>query len=488
MQCLHDETRTAFNALVDELSDGSAASQIGVAPLRGFTGSTVQAVLEELAGAVGELGGSLEVDGSALAELVAAAVERELLEAYYTAARVEEKLDGLGVAALTERMDTIENALSADGVVLGEVPAAYPFTLPAAELAGAAELIGDSPAVWMNGELVALVSSEIVRVQPDEGKIERIHLRGEVIPAASVFEPLWADGGYLLGEAAGARYLVSVNTGACALLDYAEGSAFCGAARVGNIITAVFHRGSVLHFVRRSTAGDSGAEPVLTALDAYSENGSAHDRVLNVWGGVFVMLKYKAEGSVLKVYEPAEMSGGAEYGVGSAAEARSIRTAGEDCFFILEAEGESHPARCRMAASSAEPAITVGEGEAERIIAGVGGCIYAVDGRNCFRLDKETLATLEVFELPADIPSLMEAAPLGELWGGKYVIAGPWLLDAEAMKLTALRCDGAQPEGFALMPMAERCFAARAKGRWYVFDSLLRPVWGMVPYTAGGTA
>ena len=487
MQCLHDETRAAFNALVDDLSDGSAASQIGVAALRGFTGSTVQAVLEELAGAVGELGGSLEVDGSALAELVAAAVERELLAAYYTAARVEEKLNGLGVAALTERMETIENALSADGVVLGEVPAAYPFTLPAAELAGAAELMGDSPAVWMNGELVAVVSSEIVRVQPAEGKIERIPLSGEPIPAASVFEPLWADGGYLLGETAGAGYLVSVNTGACALLDYAEGSAFCGAARVGNIITAVFHRGSVLHFVRRSTAGDSGAEPALTALDAYSENGSAHDRVLNVWDGAFVMLKYKTDGSVLKVYEPAEMSGSAEYAVGSAVGARSIRTAGEDCFFVLEADGERHPARCRMADSSAEPVITVGESEAERIIAVMDGCIYAADGRNCCRLDKETLATLGVFGLPADIPALMEAAPLGELWGGKYVLAGPWLLGAEDAKLTALRCDGEEPEGFALMPTAERCFAAHAKGRWYVFDSRLRPVWGMVPYTAGGT-
>lgn len=481
MQCLHDESRAAFNALVDELTDSGAASQIGAAAPRGFGGSTVQAVLNELAAAIGELGGSFEVEGSALAELVAAAIRREMLSEYYTAAKVEEKMEALGIAMLTQRMNDMENALSADGIVAGEVTAAYPFTLPAAELAGAAELIGDKPAVWTNGELVTVAASEIVRVQPSEGEIKRLPLRGDIIPAAAAFEPVWSEGGYLIGQAAGVWYLVSVKTGACALLSSAEGSAFCGAARVGNIVTAVFCRDGSLHFLRRSIAGDSGSQPALTALDAYTESGSTYDRVLNVWGGVFVMLKYRDAGSVLKIYEPSEMACSAEYAAGSACRARSIRPAGEDCFFVIETDGASHPARCRLGTSSV-PVLTVGAGSAEHIIAATGSYVFAVDGSDAVCMDKASLATLESIALPADVPTPMDGAPLGEPWGGKYVLVGSRLLNIETMKFTALRCEGAKPEKFAILPAAERCFAACANGSWYVFDSLLRPVWGTVPY------
>ena len=46
MQCLHDETRAAFNALVEELVGNGAAAQIGAAAPSGLAGSTVQAVLD----------------------------------------------------------------------------------------------------------------------------------------------------------------------------------------------------------------------------------------------------------------------------------------------------------------------------------------------------------------------------------------------------------------------------------------------------------
>ena len=489
MQCLHDETRAAFNALVEELMGDGAAALIGAAAPAGLAGGTVQAVLDELAGAIGELGGSFEVEGSALVELVAAAVERRLMAEYYTAPQVEEKLTELGVAALEERVDTMENALSADGVVVGEVPAVYPFTLPAAELAGAVELMGESRPVWLNGELVALAATgeaaRLVRVQPEEGSIMQLALSGDSIPMADAedFEAAWADDGYLIGKADGTWYLVSVNTGVCSLLTAAVGSVFCGAARIGNIVTAVFHKDGALNFMRRSIAGDSGSEPAITALDPYTESGSAYDRLLNVCGGLFVMLKYDASGSALKVYDPAELTVGTTVAVGTAARARSIRAEGEDCFFIFESEGASRPARCSL--SDGVPAITVGEFDAESVI-GVGGDVFVSDGAKVLRLERATLAALASIELPAAAVELIYGGTSCALWGGKYVLAGPWLLNVENGKLTALRCDGEAPEEFALMPAAERCFAARAKGRWYVFDSLLRPLWGMVPYAAGG--
>ncbi len=501
MQFLHDETRAALNALVDELGGEGAAAALGAVAPEGLSGSTVQAVLNELAAAMGSMGGSVQIDGGTLAQLVAAAVERDILGGYYTAPQVEEKLSQLGVTGLEQRMGNMENALSADGVVLGEVNRTYPFTLPAAELAGAEEFFAParSNVISTGGELVSLAAVEgamrLTRVKPETGEVSHLSLTGDVLPMNETslsFVPHWTDGSYVILKAAAAWYLLSIETGACVRLVSGTEYSFCGAARIGNIITAVFHNEGSLYFYRRSTAGDSGRQPALTALDTYTESGSAMDRVLNVYGGVFVMLKYGASDSKLKVYEPSEMLGSAEFSTGlAAARAVCARPDGENCWCVIETESGSYPARCRLAAGStfSAPAITRGSaGAGERIVGKKDTVIYAAQGKTLYKLGCETMATLGTLTLPAEVPASavsLEGGKMSELWGGKYVLTGDRLLDVENMKYLALRCDGATPEAYAVLPAAERCFAARAKGRWYMFDSLLRPVWGMVPYVAG---
>lgn len=503
MQCLHDETRSAFNALVDELGGEAAASALGAAAPKGFAGKTVQAVLDELAAALGALGGSLEMEDSTLVQLVAAAVERDLLDEYYTAPQVEEKLEGLGVVALEQRVDSMESALSQEGVVLGEVERMYPFTLPGAELAGAAELMPTQlgNALCIGGELISLTPGEsgmmLTRVKPLEGKTVSVALSGSPLPLADAsygFTPLWADaaGEYLLVKAASVWYLLSLKTGACAQLVSGSENTFCGAARVGNIVTAVFHNGGNLYFYRRSVAGDSGTAPALTALDTCVESGSALDRVLNVYGGVFVMLKYNASDSVMKVYEPGDMLCSAEFstGLGGAYAHSGVRNGGESCLFLMEkGDGSHYQAKCSLTVGDtfSAPVLTVGTEElsGSRVIAAIGGAIYAAAGSTLYTMDGESLAVLETAALPAPVPNslcAMEGAAAAEPWGGKYILADGWLLNLEDMSAAALRCDGATPEGYAIQPAAERYFAAHAGGRWYFFDSLLRPVWGMVPY------
>lgn len=503
MQCLHDETRSAFNALVDELAGSAAAAQLGAAAPKGFGGKTVQAVLDELAGALGELGGSLEMEDSTLVQLVAAAVERDLLDDYYTSGQVEEMLGGLGVDTLEQRMNSMENALSQEGVVLGEVERMYPFTLPGAELAGAAELMPAElgNALCIGGELVSLTAGEsgmmLTKVKPLEGVITHAALSGNSLPltdASKSFEPLWADaaGEYMLVKAASVWYLVSLKTGACAQLVSGSENTFCGAARVGNIVTAVFCSDGDLSFYRRSVAGDSGTQPALTALDTYHESGSALDRVINVYGGVFFMLKHNAAGSVLKAYEPGEMLASEEFSTGLAGAFvhGGVCLEGESCLFLMEkGDGSRHWAKCVITEGDTFSAPTLNVGEAEmsgsRLVGGGEGRVYAADDAAVYVMDGDSLAVLDGVELPAALPDgvcAMNGAVLGKLWGDKYILAGQWLLNVEDMSRRALRCDGAAPEGYAVLPAAQRYFAAHSGGRWYFFDCLLRPVWGMVPY------
>ena len=120
-----------------------------------------------------------------------------------------------------------------------------------------------------------------------------------------------------------------------------------------------------------------------------------------------------------------------------------------------------------------------------RIIAKSGGMLCAAAGAALYVMDSNTLEVQGTAELPAAVPETacgLEGAVLGELWGDKYILAEGRLMNVEDMSVRALRCDGAAPEGYAIQPAAQRYFAAHSGGRWYFFDSLLRPVWGMVPY------
>lgn len=503
MQCLHDETRTAFNALVEELGSRSAASQLGAAAPDGLSGSTVQALIKELAEAIGALGGSVEIEGTALADYVAAAVKDDVLSGYYTGLQVEEKLEALGVDELESRVTGMESAFSQDGLMLGEVVREFPFTMPAAEMAGAAELIpaAEGYAAFIGGRLLGITMGsdgmQLSAADGESGRIVSLPLTGEVPPFSGdsrSFTLLWADkaGEYMIVNIGSVHYLISIVTGTCSRIVSGSGYVYCGAARVGNIITAAFCSGGNVYFYRRSAAGDTGSAPAITALDTYYEAGSIYDRVLNVCGGVFVMLKYRDGDSVLKVYEPAEMLCSAEFstGIAGAYAIGGICVRGEESWFLLaDGSGGRRLARCTLSCSGdfTAPALLAGGSVPEgcRVVAESEAGLWAAAGSALYLLSSETLEVLEEKTLPASLPAAfcaVNGAELGGLWGGRYIPAGGRLTDPEDMSGPALRCGESAPSGYAALPVAGRYFAAFYGSRWYLFDCLLRPAWGMVPY------
>ena len=262
MQCLHDEARAAFNALVDALAASTAASELGAAAPEGLSGRTVQALIEELAAAIGALGGSVELEGSTLARLVAESMEADVLGDYYTAPQVEEKLTALGVDALAERVGDMENALAKDGVVVGEVTREHAYVMPGSEMAGVASLMNTQRTnrVFCGDTLAALVagtgSMQLRKVNVLTREELSLNLRGQALPLNSnsqTYTPLWVDdaGEYMAVKAGTVWYLVSLLTGVCSQLASGSDYIFCGAARMGNIVTAVFHYGDYLYFYRR---------------------------------------------------------------------------------------------------------------------------------------------------------------------------------------------------------------------------------------------
>ncbi len=507
MQALHDESREAFNALVDALGASAAAAELGAVAPTGLTGHTVQALINELAASIGALGGSLEVDGETIASLVAAAMEGDVLSAYYTAEQVESKLGGLGVAALEERLENVESALAQDGVVVGEVARHHGFILPGSEMAGVGAVMDTQRdnRVLLGEELISLVAGSgsmvLKRVNVLSGVVTDIPVNGQSLPLnedSKNFTPLWVDdaGAYMLIKAGSAWYLLSLTSGLCSLLVSGSGYAYCGAARLGNIVTAVFASGGLLYFYRRNIAGDNGAAPAITALDSYSESGDSRDRVLNVYGSeFFVMLKYGSGDSKLKLYSPGDMSCSAEFstGLAGAYAAGGIRRRGTDAYFLLASGGSYKQCRCLITVTggAAAPSLVSGGDTASgsRVIARGEGVVYALAGRQLSTLDAVTMEQSASVELPANVDSAlcnMEGSALGELWGGKYVPTDYCMLDMTDMSSRRLRCGLGSPEGCAVQPVAGRYFAAHAGGEWYAFDSLLRPVWGMAPYVTAG--
>ena len=240
-------------------------------------------------------------------------------------------------------------------------------------------------------------------------------------------------------------------------------------------------------------AGDNGESPAITALDTHYESGSAYDRVLNIYSdSLFAMLKYNSGDSKLKLYAPADMSCSAEFSTGLAGvyAVSGICRRDTDAYCLLvDKDGVYRQARCAVTVTdgAAKPALTVSEDTLpdSRVIARGEGVVYAVSGTALYVLDAETLELLATEALPGTPNSYLcalDGAALGELWGGKYIPAGSWLVDVSDMSSRALRCDGSAVEGYAVHPAAGRYFAAHADSKWYLFDSLLRPVWGMVPY------
>lgn len=504
MQSLHDEARDALNALIDALSAPTAAAELGAVAPDGFSGRTVQALIGELAAAIGALGGEVELDGSTLARLVAESMETDVLGDYYTGNQVEEKLKALGMDALTARVANMENAFSQEGVVMGEVVQPYPFTMPGAELvdlSGTMSTQRTNCVLWGDTIFTILLGSENVllkKVNLLTMQETILPLKGQSLPLSANFNsfvPLWMDdaGEYMTIKAGYVWYLLSVKTGVCSQLVSGSEYTYCGTARLGNIVTAVFYYNNNIYFYRRNIAGDNGDEPSITALGNYYESGSSRDRVLGVYGNSqFFMLKYSSGESKLKAYAPADMSSSAEFSTGLEgvyAEGRICRR-GTDCYFLLAtASGAYYQARCGVSLSggTAKPGLVVGESAAygSRVIARGDGVVYAVSGAKLYILDAETMQLRSSAVLPAAPSSYLcswNGLELGELWGGKYIPAGSYLVDVSDMSRRALRCDGLSVEGCAVHPTPGRYFVAYASGKWYLFDSLLRPVWGMVPY------
>ncbi|MDD6188839.1 MAG: hypothetical protein PUB32_04590 [Clostridiales bacterium] len=509
MQSLHDEARDALNALIDALSAPTAASELGAVAPDGLSGRTVQALIGELAAAIGALGGAVELDGSTLARLVAESMETDVLGDYYTGTLVEEKLKALGLDALTARVTDMENAFSREGVVMGEVAQPYPFTMPGAELAG---LSGIMSTQWTNRIFLGNTLSTVV-AGTESMLLKRVNvltreefstpLSGQAMPISANsqnFVPLWVDdaGEYMIAKAGYVWYLLSLKTGVCSQLASGSEYTYCGTARLGNIVTAVFYYNNNIYFYRRNIAGDNGSAPAITALDNYYESGSARDKVLGTYGSsLFFMLKYNTGDSKLKAYAPAEMSCSAEFSTGLAGvyACGGICRRGTDCYFLLAtSSGTYYHARCGVSlnGSAAKPSLVVGESAVygSRVIARGDGVVYAVSGSNLYVLDAETVLMLSSAVLPGTPSSYlcsMNGAELGELWGGRYIPAGSDLVDVSDMSRRALRCDGISVEGYAVHTTAGRYFVAYAGGKWYLFDSLLRPVWGMVPYVTAET-
>ena len=78
LQCLHDETKDAVNALIEALNDPTAASNIPIS-VQGLEAQTVAQAVEQVYKAVRDAAAALIVDGSVSKQKL----ERELLERIY---------------------------------------------------------------------------------------------------------------------------------------------------------------------------------------------------------------------------------------------------------------------------------------------------------------------------------------------------------------------------------------------------------------------
>ena len=507
MQLLHDEARDALNAALDRLESSAGAEEIGARSPGGMQGENVQALINELAAAISSLAGNIALDGGTLAQLVAAALEGDVLGGYYSKEQVNELIAALGVSSLSGRVTSIENAIAADGVVAGEIVREYPFTAMCAPLRGAEAVLGTSTSnrVFINGRLWGLTFGDggvqLKSVDVLSAKYFAVTLTGEVMSAtaaASVsYSVLWLDaaGEYMIVKAGTEYYLISLVSGASARLCAGSNYGYRGCARLGGVICAVFYEGGYIYFERRDVGSDAAGAPLITKLTRSYETGSVYDAVLNVYGEqLFVMLKYGADESKLKVYAPDIMSASSEFatGLAGAYAQGSVRLSGGDCYFIISTAPGYRPAKCTLttSGSSAVPVLTVG-GESiggASIAAGDGSSVYCVYGKTLYRLGADSMDIEETLQLPEELSTelcFFNGAPLGELWGGgKYLPAGRCIVNVSDMSSRRICCAGdAAPESYALQPAPERYFVVKSGGEWHLFDCLLRAVWGMVPYT-----
>lgn len=507
MQLLHDETRDAVNALIDTLLSSAGASKLGASAPSGLSGSNVQAIIDELAAAISELAGGVNIDGSTLTELVAAALENDILGDYYSGSQVDSLIAALGVPTLSSRLSTIENTLSADGVAVGEVVCEYPFTLPGAELAGFSSTIyTDKNRLFLNNKLIGFKifqnETNIESIDVLTGEHKQIPLTGQIFSysnlSTSEYTVRWIDknGEYLILQFSNAYYFVSLISGRCLKLCSGSDYGYRGTIRLGGLICSMFHRSSTLYFYRLDVSSDSAASPLITSMDTYSETGSGDDRMLGSYGGdtLFVFKKFSTNCKI-KAFKPAVMSSSVEYstGLNNASIYGNVILQGDSCYFIINLNNTYRLAKCSVSSQSGSPvpSITVGETDfgITSIICRKDSSIYCARDTTLTVLNADTLEPEQTATLPTSISASLiptSGSDFAPLWGGKYLPIGEYLFDTETLKSRHIRCDGETPAGYAIQSLAGRRLLCYRDSRWYMLDSMLRPVWGMVPYLPAG--
>ncbi len=511
LQLLHDEAKDALNEAVDTLSSPAGAANVGAMAPQGLSGANVQELINSLASALATVGEVSGGGGEELAELVTQRLRQTILSDYYTAQQLDALISALGVEAVAARVAAIESKLRTDGVIAAEIVAETPYSVHCAELPDEASYAaGTTSGTLFDGTSIMALhfldsGVKLSKFNIFTGVTTELSLRGDAInfssSTAAYHTVLWTDEEckYIILKVGSGFYLVSLVSGYCSALASGSDCFYRGTVKNGGVITTMIFRTSQLYFYRRRVTGDSAASPSVTSLSSVTEAGGSNDMVIGPCSAThFAVFKYGASDSKIKIYEASGMASSAEHSTGLAGAyvydgARYISGAS---YFMLYMQNGNYLAKCSFSGSgsSITPTLRLNSSPMQslKLLALAGGTLYGVYSRQLYLIDASTLAVRQTRDIAeaADngLVSLMCTA-LGGLWGGKYLPLGGSLYEAASGKRRAIRCVGLNtPDSYAVHPFAGRYFVVNCGGRWYYYDCLLRPVWGMAPYMPGSSA
>ncbi len=505
MQLLHDEAKDALNETVDTLSSPTGAASVGATAPQGLSGANVQELINSLASALATVGEGSGGGGAELAELVAQRLGQTLLSDYYTAQQLDALISALGVEAVAARVAAIEAKLRTDGVMAAEIVAETPYSVQCAELPDeASTAAGVNTGTLFDGRRIMALHfyNNAVTLRSFDiftGETKELPLCGDAISfssnTAAYHSILWVDEDcrYALLSVGNNLYVVSLLSGACCSVAGGSDCFYRGAVKNGSVITVMTFRSTQTYFYRCTVAGDSAASPGITSLSSATDTGSSNDMIIGPCSAThFAVFKYGASGSKIKVFEASGMSASAEYvtGLAGAYAYDGARYSSGTSYFLLYRQNGIYLAKCTFAHSGSSyiPTLKVNPEPVEsmKLIALEGGVCYGVYSRKLYLFDASTLALRETRDIPAGADNglvMLAGTRLGGLWGGKYLPLGYCLYEPATGKYRRIRCVGQYtPEYYAIHPFAGRYFAVSCSGRWYYYDCLLRPVWGMAPY------
>ncbi len=512
LQLLHNETRDALNEAVDTLSSPAGAASVGAIAPQGLSGANVQELINSLASALATVGEGSGTGGAELAELVAQRLGQTILSDYYTAQQLDALISALGVEAVAARVAAIEARLRTDGVIAAEIVAETPYSVRCAELPDAASVAaGTTNGTMFDGRrLMALHFYEgsvtLKSFDIFTGEMRELVLSGDAVSfssnTAAYHSILWMDEGcdYILLKVGNGFYLVSLKSGRCSAIANGSDCFYRGAVKNGSVITVMIFRSSQTYFYRRSVSGDGEGSPAIAALGTTTDTGSSNDMLIGPCSAThFAVFKYGATDSKIKIFEAAGMAASAEFstGLSGAYAYDGARYASGVSYFLIYRQNGVYLAKCSFVpgAGSYIPTLKVNPQPVDsmKLVALAEGALYGVYSRKLYIIDAASLAVRELRDVPAGADAglvTLAGTPFGGLWGGKYLPLGAYLYEPETGKSRAIRCFGANtPDYYAVHPFGGRYFAVNSAGRWFFYDCLLRPVWGMAPYIpAGGAA